>query len=1059
VVIDMGFDVAVQHYVSAVYQRMQILLRQGRRAEAEPLVALYRDSSARLTPAAQAPGALDLGRWSAITVPTATLAAADPDTAGQVRLQSTLGPVDVDPAGEVAAGGEPGGGVALAGAIAVADFNADGRQDWVLGGPRGAIWLSTPGGYDRVTFATPAGPVAAGDYDRDGRPDLYVAAAAGDRLYRNVVAEGGAVFEPVEAAGLPSGGTPSHVLWVDFDHDGDLDLLITQGGAGGAAAAGGAGGAAAAGGAGGAEGAADAPRLLRNQGAGTFLDVTASSGLDRARADSGALWSDFDADFDVDLLTWGASGTALFSNRRNGAFEEIGAAVGAGVDGAVAAALAEDLDNDGRIDLVLATAGGIVLRRNLPEGTFQPVAAPELGEIAAAQIAAGDFNNDGYLDLVASVDGTLRFWANAGDFAFVPFEPLAVAPPPPGQSVAGLLVDAPAARGAPAASAGTQGAADVPAAHLTAADVDADGSVDLLVARAGVLELLTQPAPVASWLAVELTGIKNNVQGIAARVEVKTGGSYQLRPLRGAPLHFGVGGADTVEVVRIRWPNGIIQNLLDTPARQRVAVTELERLEGSCPFLYTWDGERFRFINEVLGSSPLGMLLAEGVYHVPDGDEYVLVAGEQLAPRDGFYELRITEELRETAYIDAVRVLAIDHPESLAILPDEGFGGRPRPDFRLHAYEELLPVEARDQNGRDWTAELAAVDGAWAVPFEPGPYDGLATDHALTLELPEAANAVVQLHLTGWVYWSMGSTNLAVDQDPSVAFTPVTLQVPDGNGGWRTAIEDIGLPIAKNSTLVVDVTDVLVRGDPRVRLQTTMRLYWDAAAYTVGGEFAGGLVPAGDWQQEHRVPRAGELTVRVADRAAEGVDAGDAAPGASGETARERERAAGNVPIRVHVLAPADAELRPRGFSTVHRTPEGYETFDYQTVLPDAPWEQHRGFFTRFGAVGELLDAADDRYVVLATGDEIAVRFAALPDEPPPGWRRDYLVYLNGWLKDTDVNSMFGERVAPLPFQGMSSYPYPATEGYPDDEEHRAFLQQYLTRPPRPINPPLVGGR
>jgi hypothetical protein len=435
-----------------------------------------------------------------------------------------------------------------------------------------------------------------------------------------------------------------------------------------------------------------------------------------------------------------------------------------------------------------------------------------------------------------------------------------------------------------------------------------------------------------------------------------------------------------------------------------------------------------------------------------------LVRGEQLRARDGYYELRLTEELRETAYIDAVRILAVDHPEDLSVLPDEGFGGRPRPDLRLHVYEQLSRVRVADQQGRDWTSELAAVDGIWAVPFEPGAYDGLATEHALTLELPgvggagrvapenaaaasgsppEAASgfsdAVVKLYLTGWVYWSMGSVNLAVDQDPAVSFLPVSLEVPDGNGGWRAVIDDIGLPIAKNSTLVVDVTDVIVPDDPRVRLRTTMRLYWDAMGYTVGGDFAGGVEPTGDWQQQNRVPRPGSLR----------LDAAGAAV----------------APLRVEVLAPHSADLRARGFSAVHRTPEGYETFDYHAVRSDAPWEQHRGFFTRFGDVGELLEAADDRYVVLATGDEIAVRFAA-PEQPlPEGWRRDYLVYLNGWLKDTDVNSMYGDRVAPLPFQGMSRYPYPPSESYPDGPEHRAFLERYLTRPPRPINPPLNGGR
>jgi hypothetical protein len=332
----------------------------------------------------------------------------------------------------------------------------------------------------------------------------------------------------------------------------------------------------------------------------------------------------------------------------------------------------------------------------------------------------------------------------------------------------------------------------------------------------------------------------------------------------------------------------------------------------------------------------------------------------------------------------------------------------------------------------------------------------------------------------------MGSVNLAVDQDPAVELTPVSLEVPDGRGGWRTAIEDIGLPIAKNTTLIVDVGPLLDRADPRVRLRTTMRLYWDAVRYTEGGPYPGGLVPVGDWQEEHGVPRPGILELRPAPGSrsatnlpgeqpgsgADPADRGDRRPTAASGASHVGERAdlgaggdlgpfpgGSEAPVRVQVLAPMSADLRPRGFSKLTRTPEGYETFDYQAVVAAAPWEQHRGRYTRFGEVGELLDAADDRYVVLGTGDEIAIRFAAPLLPPPDGWRRDFLVYLHGWLKDTDLNTAYGDRVEPLPFHGMSSYPYPPPEHYPDDEAHREFVERYLTRGPRPINPPLGGQR
>ena len=501
---------------------------------------------------------------------------------------------------------------------------------------------------------------------------------------------------------------------------------------------------------------------------------------------------------------------------------------------------------------MLATAEGLVALRNMSNGTFLPADLGGLADLHADGLDIADFNNDSYLDLVLTAGGRVQFFANRDNFQFVNFSPL-----PSDVDLGG----------------------DSPARFLAAADIDGNGGMDFMVEDANQLFGFIQPEPVGNWLSLSVEGIKNNLNGIGANVEVKVDGSYQLRPLRSAPLHFGIGSAERAEILRITWPNGIVQNLFDVAADQLVTTKELERLEGSCPFLYTWDGHEFHFVNEVLGAAPIGMLLAHDLYHLPDPepDEYVFVPGEHFRMVDGKYEIRITGELRETVYLDAVRVLAIDHPESIKILPDEAFGGQARPALRLYAYEELLPLRVTDQDGTDWTDELAAIDGTWSREFKPAAYDGLATNHSLTLELPEVPEGQpVHLYLTGWVYWSMGSVNLAVDQNPRTGFTPVSLEVPDGQGGWRTAIEDIGLPVAKNSTQIVDVTSVLNRADPRVRIGTTMRLYWDAMAYTVGGIFPEGLVPSGDWQLEHGVPRAGllELQPGGSDRSPEASRAG-----------------------------------------------------------------------------------------------------------------------------------------------------------------------------------------
>jgi hypothetical protein len=94
----------------------------------------------------------------------------------------------------------------------------------------------------------------------------------------------------------------------------------------------------------------------------------------------------------------------------------------------------------------------------------------------------------------------------------------------------------------------------------------------------------------------------------------------------------------------------------------------------------------------------------------------------------------------------------------------------------------------------------------------------------------------------------------------------------------------------------------------------------------------------------------------------------------------------------------------------------------------------------------------------LGSGDEIRMRFPATAMLAlPVGWTRDYLLLVDGWAKDADANTAFSQSVLPLPFHAMSRYPYPAGEHFPDDESHRAYLREYLTRPAlrllRPILP------
>ena len=161
---------------------------------------------------------------------------------------------------------------------------------------------------------------------------------------------------------------------------------------------------------------------------------------------------------------------------------------------------------------------------------------------------------------------------------------------------------------------------------VAGADFDADGRLDL-AAVGGDGELIAPPQPDRDGpplAAGGLEGVKN-LRSCApgAEVEVKAGSRYQKKIYEGQPLHFGLGARAEVDTVRITWPNGLIQN----EPRQAGAPTykEAQRLSGSCPMIYTWNGEEFEFITDVLGVAPLGASAGDGEYFPVDHDEYIQI--------------------------------------------------------------------------------------------------------------------------------------------------------------------------------------------------------------------------------------------------------------------------------------------------------------------------------------------------------------------------------------------------------------------------------------------------
>ncbi|MHC4892978.1 MAG: FG-GAP-like repeat-containing protein [Planctomycetota bacterium] len=765
-----------------------------------------------------------------------------------------------------------------------------------------------------------------------------------------VVAEGGRLLllpgpgvEPLELARYE--GRATDLRSVDIDHDGDLDLLLVG---------------------------SFGLKLLRHDGAegllgaalgpdgepGRFTDATSQFGLGSTPALDWIVTEDLDSDSDVDLLLGGREGALWLSSDRNERWTDRSRDLPSDLDTS-RAPIAADFDGNGFADLWEPATGRMRIDRlgDGFDGDDTRVAHPPAG---SAPLLV-DVDLDGNPDVVWEESGELR-----GLLA-------------PGLEGTAALVPLPLDQTGP----------------VVIADLDRDGALDVAVpGRERTLRIEGQPA-----LALGLKGIKDNPRGVGAIVHVRADDVYRRIHWRGEPLLVGSGGSELAEVVRVVWPNGVIQSELDNPTGSRRVLEQIEGLVGSCPFLYTWNGETFEFVTDVIGITPLGLPMAPGMLVPPDHDEYVLVTGEQLVPKaNGELELQFTEELREVTYLDRAQLIAVDHPEGTEVFPNERFCFPPFPEPKTHVVEAVSPVlRALDDSGRDWAASLTATDGDIAEPFEAyrGQWLGLATPHTLELHFdPEAVADAEQLRLlmTGWLYWTDASVNVASARHPGYDFVPPILQVPDGEGGWKDAGPPVGFPAGKTKTMVLDVTDLIDAEDPRLRIFSTLRLFWDSIRLATDGD-----------DTLHRETR----------------------------------------------LEPTVADLYERGFSRpIYLGGDArLEWFDWDQVESTPRWNQHPGMYTRFGDVRPLLGEIDDQFVIMGSGDALRMTFdgSQLP-ELPEGWRRDWLVFLDGWAKDRDPNTYSAEFVEPLPFHGMSAYPYPSEEHYPDDEEHRAYRREWNTR-------------
>ncbi|HEY8715079.1 MAG TPA: FG-GAP-like repeat-containing protein, partial [Candidatus Acidoferrum sp.] len=605
---------------------------------------------------------------------------------------------------------------------------------------------------------------AAGDFDNDGHTDLAVCLADGVHLLHN---QGDGKFEEVsEKVGLRREKGCVGLTFVDYDHDGDLDLYITN-----------------------AADSSGSPHniLWRNNGNSTFTDISADTALGIPATGAGLVTTDFNNDRAIDFVfAGGPEGASIYLNPREGKFtplpaidfkkENLPPAVGV---------IALDFDKDGWMDLAFTHAGapGISLWRNINGKRLERVKLPDFGWQRGWGISSIDFDNDGWVDIIAAGEtaqgGELRLLRNLG----------------------------------------TQGWAEATKdAHLDAvklnqpraiaiADTRGNGEADIVVTQLGGAPLILRGEGAAqnNWIHVDLKSLSDNKNGIGTKVEIYAGALYQKWEVAGASGYLGqnsnsvlagLGPEKNVEVVRLLWPTGVPQDEINLAAKKFHLLAELDRRGSSCPVLFSWNGREYEFIADMIGPGVVGHWIAPGERDVPDPDEYLKVAARSVRPLNGLLSFRFLEPMEETVYLDQVRLLAIDHPASYEVNPNERFvSAPPFPEFRVIASRNAHPpLNAWDDRGNNVLSLISKRDRKYVTDFDSVPFVGFAKLHWLELDLGEwDSTKPLRLIMDGYTDYFTATSMYAADQAGIKVIAPY-VEALDAQGKWNRVVDDMGFP-------------------------------------------------------------------------------------------------------------------------------------------------------------------------------------------------------------------------------------------------------------------------
>lgn len=878
-----------------------------------------------------------------------------------------------------------------------------------IGKPAGAVFeAAVPLGSSAeesewITAATEAparASITVGDIDDDGDPDLFIAGAlavddgAANALY--LAADGGYTLDREHPlAGVTA---VNAALWGDFDNDGRTDVYLCRRGPN---------------------------QLWRQSEPGQWQDVTAETQTANGERNTvdGALF-DADHDGDLDLFLVNADGpNELLNNNRDGTFRPLAAERGLAGDGQPSRAiLLTDYDGDRDADLILIneTPPHEVYRNEL---LWEYRTAEGWDLFSAADVVAavaGDIDADGRVELytLSSEEVLTRWQRDQGEV----WKGEAITPP---------------------GAASGQG-------RLALADVDGDGTVEVLISAGNgwraisvgdgtsepvftaedrttrlagwtpaVLEAgrgpavvgwapggppqLWRPGPGRYGFATltfsgqedEGAAMRSNASGIGTRVAVRVDSRWTVLstfrsdsgPGQGLqPLAVGLGGAPRMDFVALDWSDGVFQTELALEQGTLHRITETQRQLSSCPVLFAWNGTRYEFVSDLLGVGGMGYAVGPpGEYTEPRPRENLMIPAGLLKPRDGRLLIKLTEPMEEIAYIDTVRLVAYDLPPGWSMTLDERMNlAGPEPSGKPVFYRTLMtPVQATNDRDVEVTPAIVAAD-LEAAPV--GPLDHrfigrLAEEHVLTLRFPEAFDAhpgQPWLVADGWVEYPYSQTNFAAWQAGAGYDAPTLEARGPGAGPWQSVLEQFGYPAGMPRQMSVRLA-ALPAGSREIRVRTNQEIYWDRLAV------------------------------------------------AFAEPCPEVER------LELPLVA---ARLERVGFPARTDAAQRLPQYDYGRRLPTWDTRFIKGFYTRLGAVEELVAKRDDAVAIFGAGEEIHFEFTPPANAPRPGWSRIYVLETEGWCKDMDLFTRDGSTVEPIPRAGL---------GGPERERlHLAYNTRYL---------------